>query len=102
MLLYKLGDLLTDIVSLGVKLGCGELDEVTDHLHIVLVKASGGYRGSTYSYTAGNEGLLGIVGDSVLVNGDIYLVELLLKSLTGDTDLAKINEAKNYFLPLRQ
>ena len=88
----EFGYFFADVVLLGIELSSSKLDELSDLNHIRFDETSGGSGGSTYADTAGYEGLLGVVGDSVLIDGDIYLVQLLLKILTGNANLAQVNE----------
>src|SRR5699024_8902363 len=50
-------------------------DALTDNLHILLLHTAGGDGGGAYPDAAGDEGFFGIVGDGVLVDGDVRLVQ---------------------------
>ena len=88
----ELGNFSTDIVSAAFEVLCAKSDEVTDERHVVFLEASGGSGGRTYADTAGNEGTLGIVGNGVLVDGDINFVKALFEFLAGDVHGTEVNE----------
>ena len=80
----KLRDFGADIVCRVLEIGCRELNEVRNYLHILGSEASRCNGGSTYADTRRYERRLRLVGDRVLVNGDVYLVKSSLKLLTCD------------------
>ena len=54
-------------------------------IHILGVQTSGSYRRGSQTDTTGHERRLGIVGDGVLVGGDVSCIQQLLHCLTGQT-----------------
>ena len=54
--------------------------------------AGGGDGGGAEAEAAGDERLLGVVGDRVLVAGDPGAVERLLRHLAGDAERAEVDE----------
>ena len=81
VLLAKRRDLCANLICRILVILSGERQEMSESSHVVLLESSGGNCGSSYSDTRGNEGLLGIVGDSVLVCGDVNAVKSCLEFL---------------------
>ena len=78
VLLADLCNACTDIFNIAVEILSCKVHKFCDLLHIGGVQTSCCNCGSTYSYAACNEGLLRVVGDSVLVDGDINLIKTAL------------------------
>ncbi len=60
--------------------------------HVLFLQAAGGGSGSADADTGSDERLLGVVGDGVLVDGDEALVQASLDLLTGDVEVADVDE----------
>ena len=58
-----------------------------DPVHVLLYKAAACDGGRADTHAACNKRTLRIVGDRVLVDGDIHLIELLFKLLAGDAEI---------------
>ena len=71
--------------------GC-QPDAAGDLIHVALHQASGGDGRGADSDAGGNERTSGIVGDRVLIEGDINLVAAVLKLLTGNIHAAQIHQ----------
>ena len=59
-----------------------------------LDNAAGGGCGSAYTDAAGDKGTFGVVGNSVFIYGDIYLIQSALKLLAGYAKVSKVDEHK--------
>ena len=55
-------------------------------------EAPGSDGGSAHPDTAGDEGLLRVVGDGVLVDGDVYLVQPVLILLAGEAEVPGVHQ----------
>ena len=75
---------LANLVRLGIELGCSQIHELGDLLHILGDKPAGGDCRRTDTDAAGDHRLLRIVRDRVLVDGDIDLIKTMLHLLAGD------------------
>ena len=67
MLLREGDDGVADLAGLGVKVVGGLADQAADQGAVRLVKAAGGDGGGAQAQAGGDEGLLRVVGDGVLV-----------------------------------
>ena len=62
-------------VLVVLKIGSAKLHDGSDLYHVLLDETAGGGGGSADANTAGDKRLLGVVGDGVLVDGDVDLVQ---------------------------
>ena len=82
----------TDLISLSLEISSAEVDVLSDLLHLLNAQASCSNSRSTDTDTAGHEGLLRIVVDSVLVNSDVDLVQSVLQLLAGDVEGTQVDQ----------
>ena len=95
MLLAKSGNARDYLVLVSIKVLEGEGDKLSNLDSILLVKAAACDSSGAYSDTAGYEGLLLIVRNCVLVNGNANLVKQVLCLLTRiNLHTCKVNEHK--------
>ena len=99
MLLLIQGELLADIcdgvqdfLAGSVEVTGGQGDAVGNALHLLHAQATGGGGGGADADTGGVGRLLRIVGNGVLVDGDVYLVQTLLHLLARDAHGAEIHQ----------
>ena len=92
MCLAECDNLFGNALAVALKVGCDLLHPSSDLLHILFLKSTGSDGGSTHADTAGDEGLFGIVGNGVLVDRNVNLVQSLFHLLTGDVEGTKVNE----------
>ncbi len=93
------GELLADIGNSGMDLCLstlevlgGEGDTVSDLLHLSFAQATSGDCSGTDTDTGSNSGLLRIVGDGVLIQGDVVSVATDLQLLAGDVHGTQVSQ----------
>ena len=67
MLFDESGHLVDDLGAIALIVGADQIDALHDLLHLVGHKAAGGDHGGADAHAAGDAGLLGVVGDGVLM-----------------------------------
>ena len=70
VLLAKLVYLCTNDIGSVLIILCDHTEEACDGLHILFLKSSGSYSRCSYTNARRNERLLGVIGDSILIDGD--------------------------------
>ena len=84
ILFAQFADALTDFFCLVLEVGCGEVHCLCDDIHISRLETTGGDCRSTHTDAAGDERLLRVVGDGVLVDSDEHFVQAALELLAGE------------------
>ena len=83
----------TDLLRMvRIVLFCHEAHPPGDLRHLRLPEAPGSDGGSAYPDTAGDEGLLRVVGDGVLVHRDAYLIQPVLILLAGEAKVPGVHQ----------
>ena len=75
-----------------IVLFCHEAHPPGDLRHLRLPEAPGSDGGSAHPDTAGDEGLLRVVGDGVLVHRDAYLIQPVLILLAGEAKVPGVHQ----------
>ena len=80
----------TNLCLSALEIGGGEVDALGYGFHILFYHAPGGGGRGADSDTAGDSGALGIIGNGVLIDGNIVLVQAMLELLAGDVQGAQV------------
>ena len=93
VLLAQFANAFTNLLCLVFKVGGSQVHCLCDGVHICRLQTAGGDCRCADTDTAGDERLLRVVGDGVLVDGDEHLVQTALKFLTGEVaEGAQVNQ----------
>ena len=85
---------LSDEVCFTLKIGGAKIYILGNFFHIRFVKTACGDCRSSDSDTACYKRLFGVVGDGILVGGDVHLVQTALQLLAGHAGLSQVDEHK--------